>query len=122
MAMTSQISSTFIIRCTSDAAEARTVVNPGRRFRIVNILVFNSGGTGNLTVSIITDAPPVVIRAAAATLNGAWQHSVLIQANCEIGATDNLTLTTAGAPGWAAGSEILIECVAVGGGQALTVT
>ena len=66
MAMTSQISSTFIIRCTSDAAEARTVVNPGRRFRIVNILVFNSGGTGNLTVGVVGGA---TVRAAAATLN-----------------------------------------------------
>jgi len=119
MAMTSQISSTFIIRCTSDAAEARTVVNPGRRFRIVNILVFNSGGTGNLTVGVVGGGN---VRAAAATLNGAWQHSVLIQANCEIGAADDLLITTAGVAGWAAGSEILIECVAVGGGQALTVT
>lgn len=124
MALTANISDTFQIYITSDAAETKTISNPGntlnlskyQEFRIINVKCFNDGGTGNLT---LTDGTNNIV-AAQATLNGSWKDMVITQANANISATESLVVTTAGG-GWNANSRIILDCVGTNGGDSLTV-
>lgn len=115
MALTANISSTFAIYCTSNAAETKTIGNPGRAFRITGVKAFNPSNTGQLTVK---DAAGNDIVAAAGTTNGGWKDMVIATAHCEITSGENIQIVTAAnGP-----SQIILECVATAGGQALTIT
>ena len=115
MALSANISSAFFIYCTSDAAETKTITNPGRAFRITGVKAFNPSNTGQLTVK---DAAGNDIVAAANTANGAWKDMVIATAHCEITSGENIQIVTAAnGP-----SQIILECVATGAGQALSVT
>jgi hypothetical protein len=115
MAATSQISSTFDISVAMDSADAYTIANPGRSFRIVNIRAYNAAGTPNITVQ---DSGTNNIAAAQATATNAWKNLALTEANCEISASENLVVENANA----STTKVIITCVATGGGQTLTVT
>ena len=124
MAMTANISSSFCLYCAIDAADVYTIVNPGRAFRIIGVDVFNQGGTGTVT---ITDGTNTIVNADA-SVNGQWHtlvlentvHKNIVKAG---GAFENVVVTCNASGGsWAAGSEIIIWCLAVDGGQSLTVT
>ena len=114
MALTANISSTFTIYVTSNAAETKTIANPGRAFRVIGVQAFGSAGTGNLQ---ITNGSADIVPAAA-TLNGSWKSMTLTSGNCNVAANQNLVVVTAAS----SADTILIDCVATDGGQALSVS
>jgi len=114
MALTANISSSFTIYVTSNAAETKTITNPGRNFRVVGVRAFGSAGTGNLQVT--NGAADIV--AAAATLNGSWKQMALTAGNCNVTSAQNLVVITSAS----SADTILIECVATSGGETLTVS
>jgi len=116
MAANSQISSTFDISVTMDSADAYTLVNPGRTFRIVQIQAYNAGGTPNLTVTDGTNN--VLSGALVATATNAWKNMPLTEANCNFASNENIVVTNANA----STTKLIISCVATGGGETLTVT
>lgn len=117
MAVAAQISDAFMIRVALDGDDTFDVTNPGRTFRIVGVRAFNANNTGALRVQ----RGGADVRADAATTNAVWQDSILVEANCDVTAAQNIELRTSAA-GWAVGSAVHIYCVATGGGQALTAT
>ncbi len=114
MAASSQISSTFDISVTLDSAATHTVTNPGRSFRVVQIAVYNAGGTPNITV---TDGS-ANIAATQATVANAWKLLALTEANCDLTSAENLVITNANA----STTKLIITCVATGGGEALVIS
>ena len=116
MAASAQISSTFDISLTLDSAATHTVANPGRSFRVVQISAYNAGGTPNLTVT--NGSANILNAATVAVATNAWKNMPLDEANCDLKAAQNLVVTNADA----STTKLIITCVAVGGGQALTVS
>lgn len=114
MAATSQISSTFDISVTMDSADAYTIANPGRSFRVVQISAYNAGGTPNITVT----NGSADIAATQATIANSWKLLALTEANCNLTSAQNLVVTNANATT----TKLIISCVATGGGETLTVT
>jgi hypothetical protein len=114
MAANSQISSTFDISVTMDSADAYTIANPGRTFRIVQIQAYNAAGTPNITVTDGTNN----VAAIQATATNAWKNLALTEANCNFASNENIVVTNAAA----STTKLIISCVATGGGETLTVT
>ena len=112
MATTAQISSSFDISVTLDGAAAHTVGPIGRDCRIVKIVAYNAAGTPTITV---TDGSND-IAATQQCLTNAGKLLELTEANCEIVATESLTITN----GNASTTKLIITCVATAGGQSLT--
>ena len=112
MAISAQISSTFVISVTLTTAAAYTVENPGRSFRVIEIQAYNAGGTPNLTV---TNGSADIVAIAATTTNS-WKNMTLTEANCNLTDAQNIVITNA----HASTTKILIFCVATGGGEALS--
>ena len=125
MALTANISNTFQIYITSNAAETKTISNPGitenlakyMYFRIIGVSAFNASGVGNLQ---ITNGVADIV-APDATISAAWKDMVITQANANVTSSQNLTIITAGG-GWTLNSRIILDCVATDGGSALTVS
>ncbi len=115
--MPANISSAFVIQYVPAGAGATTIVNPGRTFRVVGVMVNNP--TNGALVCKVTDATPNNITnggdfSAAAD---ASSRADLDNANVEIGATENLIVTAATGI-----TSVEILCVASGGGQSLVVS
>ena len=113
MAASATISSTFTIACTLDAPAAHVITNPGRAFRVVGVEVYNAGGTPDVTLAGAAD-----IAATQQAATNAWKSLALTEANCEVAKDQNLTLTNANV----STTRVLIQCVASGGGQAVSIT
>jgi len=112
MAISAQISSTFVISVTLTTAATHTVENPGRSFRVIQIMAYNSGGTPTLNV---TNGAADIVPTGPTGTNG-WTNMPLIAANCNLTDAQNIVITNA----HASTTKILIFCVAIGGGEALS--
>ena len=110
------ISSTFAIRSTFTGAGTYTITNPGRSFRIIQILV--TGTNGAVITTSKGDVAGVTVGVCTLVTGDLNDFpSVLTVANIDFLPTDNMHITVAtGATG------IVILCTATVGGQALTTT
>ena len=113
MASVTTISSDFTIHCVMDLAGAHVVTGPDRGYKVIGILAFNAGGTPNITVAGAAD-----IASVQATATDSWKPLVLNPANTEISEGQALTITNAAATT----TEVVIQCVAPGGGSSLPST
>ena len=115
--MPANISSSFVIQYVPASDAATTIVNPGRTFRVVGVMVNNP--TNGALACKVTDATPNNItnggNFSAAADTSSWAD--LDNANVEIGVTENLIVTAATGI-----ASVAILCVAAGGGQALVVS
>jgi hypothetical protein len=113
MASVTTVSSDFTIHCVMDAAAAHVVTGPDRGYKVIGISAFNAGGTPNITVAGSGD-----IAATQAVTANSWLSLVLTPANTEVAAGQALTITNANATT----TEVVIHCVAPGGGSSLVST
>ena len=115
MASVTNISGLFTIHCVMDAAAAHVITGPKRAYKVLRIDALNAGGTPNIRVEGAVD-----IAAAQATLTNLWKRLVLNGAAgaTEVAAGQALTITNANV----STTEVIIYCVATGGGEVLPST
>jgi len=115
MATSATISSQFTIFAALSGTGPITLTNPGRSFRVINVMVFSAVGGGH-TVTLANSATGNILNAASAGGANTWKDlGPLIPGGQEVADNQNLVLTTSNAQIVYA----LIECVAAGGGQVL---
>ena len=112
----------FDVAQNTGGSETYTIssLDGARAFRVLEVLAYNAGGTGNLSVTNATTSNTIV--AAAATVNGGWKSMATTTANLEVGVGDAIAFTINGAAGFGAGSKVIIRCITALGGTALAVT
>ena len=114
MAATANISSTFAITVVPTDTNATTITNPGRPFKVVGVYA-NNTTAGALTVTV-TDGANNITDGAQSIGANSGDFAELVPGNLEVLVTDNLVVTASGT----GLNPIVIECVAAGGGEALT--
>jgi len=115
MAVTANISSTFAITVVPTDNTVYTVTNPGRAFKIVAIYA-NNTTAGAVTVKVDDSAGNAITDGAQSIGANSGAFAELVPGNLEVTAAENLVVQ-ASAGGL---NPIIIECVATGGGEALT--
>ena len=107
------ISSTFCISYAPTDNSAKTITNPGRTFQITGISANNETG-GGISVTV-TDGTNTIATGTAGQQAVTWLK--LDQDHCDItSTTENLVITSN------TDCKITVYCVAISGGQALTVS
>ena len=111
MAVSAVFSDSFSIYVVLDSAAAHNISNPGRSLRIVNIKVYNAGGTPNITVQK-TGGTNISLAGAVATLTNAWKDIPVdtsgTPAANTISTTDVITITNANI----STTQVILECIA----------
>lgn len=107
------ISSTFCVSYAPTDNSAKTIVNPGRTFKIVGISA-NNETNGNITVTV-TDGTNTIATGAAGGNAMTWYE--LDEAHCDFTSrTENIVVTSD------TNCKVTIYCVGISGGQQLTVS
>lgn len=111
------ISSTFCISYAPTDANAKTITNPGRTFKIVAVSANNeTAGVGGVAVTL-TDGANNIIKGPNSAAANAMTWFELDENHCDIiSSTENLVVTSA------PDCKVTIYCVAISGGQQLTVS
>lgn len=107
MAVSAVFSDSFSIYVVLDSAAAHNIANPGRSLRIVNIKVYNAGGTPNITVQK-TGGTNISLAGAVATLTNAWKDIPVDTTANTISTTDIITITNANV----STTQVILECIA----------
>ena len=107
MAVSAVFSDSFSIYVVLDSAATHTISNPGRSLRIMNIKVYNAGGTPNITVQK-TGGTNISLAGAVATLANAWKDIPVDTTANTISTTDSILITNANI----STTQVILECIA----------
>ena len=107
------ISSTFCISYAPSDSSAKTIINPGRTFQIVGISA-NNETNGNISVTV-TDGTNTIATGNAGANAMTWYELDENHVNF-VSRNENLVITSD------ADCKVTVYCVAVSGGQQLTVS
>jgi len=113
MAAAANISSTFAITVVPSDTNA-TTITVDRAFKVVGVYA-NNTTAGALTVTV-TDGANNITDGAQSIGANSGDFAELVPANLDVLVTENLVVTASGT----GLNPIVIECVAAGGGEALT--
>ena len=112
---TAFISSSFCISYAPTDTNANTIVNPGRTFKVVAVSA-NNETAGGVAVTL-TDGSNDIIKSPNTAVANTMTWFELDETHCDIiDAIENLVVKSA------SDCKITIYCVAVSGGQQLTVS
>lgn len=107
MAVSAVFSDSFSIYVVLDSAAAHNIANPGRSLRIMNIKVYNAGGTPDITVTK-SGGTNISLAGAVATLANAWKDIPVDTTANTISTTDVITITNDNI----STTQVILECIA----------
>ena len=114
MPTTASLSSEFCIYILLDGEGKHTIENPGRPLRVIGVKVYNEEGTPEVGVEN-SDGDDIV--EPVKTVDGGWKDMPISSEGAEVSAVQNLVVVSESE----SITQIVISCLASGGGKSLTV-
>jgi len=114
MATQASLSSVFCIYILLDGEGKHLIENPGRALKVVGVRVYNREGTPEFFLEN-SDGQEIV--KSCATEDGGWKDMPIVIEGSEVASNQNIVVVSESD----SISQIIVSCLASGGGQALTV-